>query len=225
MNVVERLRRRRPSPAMIVAMVALFVALGGGATAGIVITGANVQNGSLTGADIRNGSLLGRDIKNGQVFSSDIRDNGVKSKDIRNGTLEEEDFAEGVLAGAYWAVVTADAQLDRGRGVADVTRVDGVPAGSYVVQFDEPIADCAWTATAGSAPEALTPIFGSFSILTNLQGPRSVGVFIFRNVGTTAPALTDTPFHLAVHCGADEEEEEEEEEESNGSSSNGSSSN
>lgn len=159
------------------------------------------------------------------MFSSDIRNNNVTSTDIRNGTLEEEDFAEGVLAGAYWAVVTADAQLDRGRGVADVTRVNQINAGAYLVEFDKPIADCAWTATAGSAPEALTPIFGSFSILTNLQSDNSLGVFLFRNVDTAPPALTDTPFHLAVHCGADEEEEDaENEEESNGSSSGGSSS-
>jgi hypothetical protein len=48
-------------------------------------------------------------------------------------------------------------------------------------------------------------------------------VFVFRNVGNAPPALTDTPFHLAVHCGADEDEEEEEE--SSSSSSGGSSSN
>lgn len=47
---------------MIVACVALGVALGGTATAGVLMTGANVKNGSLTGADIKDGSLSSRDL-------------------------------------------------------------------------------------------------------------------------------------------------------------------
>ena len=44
-------RKPMPSPAMAVAVLALFVALGGGAYAAIVVTGKNVRNGSLTGVD------------------------------------------------------------------------------------------------------------------------------------------------------------------------------
>ncbi len=42
---------------MIVALVALFVALGGTATAAVLITGKQVKDGSLTGADIKKKSL------------------------------------------------------------------------------------------------------------------------------------------------------------------------
>jgi hypothetical protein len=84
-------RMRRPSPAMVVAMVALFVALGGGAAAGIVITGADIQNGSITSVDIKNGTVQGRDIKN----------NSVLSRDIRNGQLKETDFDELPAARVY----------------------------------------------------------------------------------------------------------------------------
>jgi len=122
--------------------------------------------------------------------------------------------------GCTGAVVTAEAQLERGKGVEGVTRVDGVPTGAYRVEFDEPIGDCAWTAVAGSAPEALTPIFGSFSLLLNQQANNAVGVFVFQN--SANPVLQDTPFHLAVHRGADEEQEEEEPNgSSNGPPSNG----
>ena len=54
---------RLPSPAMLVALAALFVALGGSAYAAIRITGANVVNNSLVGADIKNKALAGRDVK------------------------------------------------------------------------------------------------------------------------------------------------------------------
>lgn len=56
-KIVARLVRQ--SPAMVVAMLALFVALTGTAvaTTSALITGAQIKNGSITGADIKNKSL------------------------------------------------------------------------------------------------------------------------------------------------------------------------
>ena len=54
----------RPSPSMGVALLALFIALGGSSYAALKVTGKTVVNSSLTGADIRNQSLGPRDIKN-----------------------------------------------------------------------------------------------------------------------------------------------------------------
>jgi hypothetical protein len=59
----KRRRRRLPSPAMIVALIALFVALSGSATAALVITGANIKNGTVTGRDLKNNSITGLDVK------------------------------------------------------------------------------------------------------------------------------------------------------------------
>jgi hypothetical protein len=71
---MTRLRLRRPSPAMVVALFALFVAMGGASYAAFkvpknsvgskqikanAVTGGKVKNGSLTGADV-NESTLGR---------------------------------------------------------------------------------------------------------------------------------------------------------------------
>jgi hypothetical protein len=54
---------RRPSSSSVIATVALVFAVGGTAFAGAqtLLTGADVQNGSLTGQDIRNGSLRAAD--------------------------------------------------------------------------------------------------------------------------------------------------------------------
>jgi hypothetical protein len=54
--------KRRLSPAMLVAVVALSLALGGSATAALVVTGSAVKDGSLTGKDVRNRSLGTRDL-------------------------------------------------------------------------------------------------------------------------------------------------------------------
>jgi hypothetical protein len=57
--VLTALPRRipRPSPALLVAIVALFMALGGTSYAALMITGKNVANSTLTGLDIKNKSL------------------------------------------------------------------------------------------------------------------------------------------------------------------------
>src|SRR5262245_20168376 len=58
-----RMRSVRPSPAMAVALLALFVALGGSAMAARgLITGAQIKDGSVTGADIADDSLRGADV-------------------------------------------------------------------------------------------------------------------------------------------------------------------
>lgn len=66
-------RRRRPSPALIIALLALFVSLSGTGYAAITITGSNVKNGSLSSVDIKNNSITSADIKNGSLQFRDFR--------------------------------------------------------------------------------------------------------------------------------------------------------
>ena len=59
--MTRKLRRLVPSPAMVVALTALFLALGGSAYA-LVITGKTIRNNTVTGKDIRNGTLKAKDV-------------------------------------------------------------------------------------------------------------------------------------------------------------------
>lgn len=70
------MRFRRPSPAMIVAIVALIASLGGNAIAATVIISSSSQ------------------IKNGVVSSADIRNNTISSTDVRNGTITPNDLSK-----------------------------------------------------------------------------------------------------------------------------------
>lgn len=65
--------KRMPSPALIIALVALFAATGG------------VSYGLATG------SVDSREIKNNTVRSKDLRNNSARSRDIRNRTLRYRD--------------------------------------------------------------------------------------------------------------------------------------
>jgi hypothetical protein len=64
---------RSLSPATVIASIALFVSLSGSAMAGILITGANVKNGTLTGVDVKNESLGTVDVRNGSLLPIDFK--------------------------------------------------------------------------------------------------------------------------------------------------------
>lgn len=95
---MKLLLRRRPTPSMAVALLALFVALGGTSYAAITITGKNVKNGSLTGADVKNSSLTGSDVKNNKLTGRDVT--SVTGSDIKNGSIRSSDVGTETLNGS-----------------------------------------------------------------------------------------------------------------------------
>jgi hypothetical protein len=86
---MEGIRRWRPSPALVISFIALFVAGAGTATAARLITGRSIKNNSVTGRDIRNSSLGSRDVKNGSLLRRDFRrgqlQTGAQGPAGRNG--------------------------------------------------------------------------------------------------------------------------------------------
>jgi hypothetical protein len=56
------MRLSRPSPAMVVACLALFIALTGSAVAAKLVTGKQIKNSSITSVDVRNGGLKRADL-------------------------------------------------------------------------------------------------------------------------------------------------------------------
>ena len=107
----RHLRRLVPSPAMVVALTALFLALGGSAYA-LVITGKSIRNNTVTGSDIRNGSLRGKD----------VHANGLGGKAIKESSLGTVPAAGLAYANARFAVVASNGVLVRGRSVTSVAR-------------------------------------------------------------------------------------------------------
>jgi hypothetical protein len=54
---------RRPSPALVLSCIALFLSAAGGAVAAGQINGKQIKDGSITGKDIKNDSLTATDVK------------------------------------------------------------------------------------------------------------------------------------------------------------------
>jgi hypothetical protein len=178
---MRRLARRRPSAGTIIALVALFFALGGSAY-GLVITGRSIKNGTVTGADIRNRSLGSRDVKPDSLGGRAINESKL-------GAVPSASLAEG---SARQAVVTANGVLQRGRGVSSVARAG---QGNYQVIFDRDVRNCAYIATLGS-PGVEDPTVGQVSVSglsSNVNG-------VFVKTTNSSGGELDRAFHLIVSC-------------------------
>ncbi len=85
------IRLRAPSPAMVVASIALFVALGTGAYAAITVPSNSVgtpqlKNGAVTGSKIRNGAITGAKIKLGTLGDVPVASQAMHASAADNAT-------------------------------------------------------------------------------------------------------------------------------------------
>jgi hypothetical protein len=70
--------RSRISSAHVIALVALFVALSSSATAAVMITGRDIQDGTVTSADVKDRSIAKRDLKPGVGADGEKGDPGER---------------------------------------------------------------------------------------------------------------------------------------------------
>jgi len=85
-------RLRPPSPALVISVVALFVALGGTSYAALRIPRNSVgtiqlRNGAVIDSKIRNGTILGKKLKNGTVTAGKINTKGLTVPNATHATI------------------------------------------------------------------------------------------------------------------------------------------
>jgi hypothetical protein len=88
---VKSILRRRPSPALVISMIALFVSLSG--------VSYGVATGFIDSREIKNNEIRSIDVRNNQVRSIDLRNNEVRGIDIRNSTVQGRDIALNTVTG------------------------------------------------------------------------------------------------------------------------------
>ncbi len=103
MSKIFSSRRLLPSPAMIVAFVALLVALGGSSYAAVKLSKNSVQskhikNSSITGAKVKNDSLTGADIKEATLQNLIVNEtaHAAKAAGLDKVTIKSAPFAMAV---------------------------------------------------------------------------------------------------------------------------------
>jgi hypothetical protein len=157
----QRLGRRLPSPAMVLAATALLVALGGTSIAAV----SNVPRGSVGTAQLKNNAVTSAKIRNNQVTSADVRNGSLLRGDFRAGQLprgatgpqgppgvgaREQISAETPLTALGSKNVTATCPAGKkvlGGGV----EVSGAGRGRVTVTENKPTGDNAWEAEAFEA--------------------------------------------------------------------------
>ena len=74
---MRRMFHPHPSASLVIALVALFLALGGTTVAAVVINGASIKNGTITGNKLKNGTLTGTQVKKDSVTGTQIKESSL----------------------------------------------------------------------------------------------------------------------------------------------------
>ena len=88
---MKSILRRSASPTLAIALMALFVSLGG--------VSYGLASGSINSREIKDNTIRSRDIRNNTIRSVDLRNNDIRGRDIRNSTIQGRDVALDTLTG------------------------------------------------------------------------------------------------------------------------------
>jgi hypothetical protein len=150
--------RRLPSPAIVVAAIALLVALGGTSIAAVsqvprasvgtpqlknnAVTGAKIAASTITSADVKNGSLLRGDFKAGQIPAGPAGPPGPAGLSAR-----EQVSAETTLTALGPKNVTATCPAGK-KVIGGGVELSGAGRNRVSVTENKPFGDNAWEAEA-----------------------------------------------------------------------------
>lgn len=176
-------RWRRFGFANVVALLALFVSLGGGAYAASKIGTSDIKNKAVTTA-----KLDKKAVTSSRLAKEAVKKNKIKDDAVTESKIESEAVTSSKLSHPfYWAVMGPNAII-RSHGAVDVNRVNN---GNYRVEFERDVSQCSFQVTGLDVNE--NRIGHADDDVTN---PNRVFVSI-RNVAGTR---VDAEYNLAVLC-------------------------
>jgi hypothetical protein len=178
---------RMPSPAMVVACLALFVALSGVSYAVATISSSDIINGSIRNRDFKDGTLRGQEAKRDGFGPGAIKEQVLDSAKL--GKVLAAAVADG---SARHAVVSRAGAAVRSRGTTSASQTG---PGQYVVTFTSDVRACAYSATLGDE-SAAGPGNGQISVASAASNVNAVRVVTRDSAG----ALANRSFHLIVSC-------------------------
>jgi hypothetical protein len=132
---------KRPSPALVIACLALFVSLGG--------VSYGVATGFIDSREIQNNTIRSKDVRNATLRTEDIRNNEIRGFDVRNSSLQGRDIAFNTLTGAD----IDEASLGK---VASATEADTAAALPNLKTFSTKLASGAAATLVTHGPLTLT---------------------------------------------------------------------
>jgi hypothetical protein len=178
---------RRPSPAMVIACVSLFVSLGGVSYAVATIDSADIVDGSIRNRDFKDGTLRGQEAK-----PDGFGPNAIKEQSLDASKLKQVPSAVVADGLGRHAVISDTGATVRGRGVASSSQTG---TGQYLVVFDRDVRQCIYSATLGDE-SASGPGTGQIAVTSAATSVNGVRVVTRASDGTVA----NRSFHLLVSC-------------------------
>jgi hypothetical protein len=139
---MQKLRRFRPSPALVLAAVALFVALGG---TGYAVT--RLPKNSVTTYQVKDFSLLARDFKRGQLPAGPVGPQGPAGAQGPAGPA-----GPAGTAAAKWAIVRPDGGIVAQSG--GITLAAKPASGQYLLNIGSSVAGKPIVVSGGYANDA-----------------------------------------------------------------------
>ena len=198
-------RKYRPSPALVVASVALLAALAGTSVAAISnvpllsVGTPQLKSNAVTSAKVKDRSLLEVDFKQGQIPRGPRGLRGFPGPEGAPGAAgaagpsgpSGPSGPAGTVA-RLTAVVNASGSLARSQGTTSAGRL---AAGRYEVIFNQAVTACTYVATLGD-PATSDPPAGEIGVASRTGNANGVLVLTRGSFG----GVTDLPFHLVVVC-------------------------
>ena len=195
---------RRPSPAMLVALLALAIAMSGSAVAAVLVSSPDqLANAVVTNPKLAIDSVGGRALDEPSVNSDQLHDDAVTNPKLATGAVINRALGTGaVMARAlgtgavtaeklanpvYSGVIRPDGSVLRSVGV-NAAKTSRFGQGQYGVAFDQPVSGCAIATSA----------FGSFAVpTTSSLGPDTLEIDW---LDASTKKFVDTSFSVIVQC-------------------------
>jgi hypothetical protein len=127
---MKRLLSRRPPAAMIVALLALFVALGGSSYAAVKIGARDIKRGAVGTRAIANDSIRSADIHNAAVSGVDVKDDSLTNADIDNASLSAQTAKSADIA-ARATTATSAGTANSAKNAGDADKLDGLDSADF----------------------------------------------------------------------------------------------
>jgi hypothetical protein len=133
---MKRLLRRRPSPAMLVALLALFVAMGGSSYAAVKISARDIQRGAVGTRAIANNAVRSADVRNATIVGADVKDDALTNADIDNrslsaATAKSADTATRANTAATATTAASAATANSAKKADDAEKLDGLDSADF----------------------------------------------------------------------------------------------
>jgi hypothetical protein len=124
------LLRRRPTPAMLVALLALFVALGGSSYAAVKISARDIQRGAVGTRAIANNAVRSADIHNATISGIDVKDDSLTNADIDNTSLSAA-TAKSADSAARAKTAASATSANSAKKADDAEKLDGLDSADF----------------------------------------------------------------------------------------------